>query len=346
MTITTTISLGLLLGMTAAAQNASNDPMDFYKKEAEICGGMDSIMARKGTWEKSTDNIVFPDKTFPRNHYKNIYARTDSIYSFLKNAIQDLRGFEPMWYRSIRGDAYFPKGPVPYSLQSYYFDYYCNTNMNKILLAGETSNNVYVFINLLNWFLYEADKWDINDDGKIRTIYQLPPKTGKWNDMPIYELKDGPFKQSVRAVIIGRSGKLPWKSITQKQYLTGLKNKWEESVKKYKPGSGFGKAAKGKLKYINDYLAVATKEELDKIAIIDPREGIWGFKGKFGEEEKAGFRLVLGISEKYFDMTLPRHVPQLIELYWTYGPSPTALHFKTQFEENFPLEKLKAMIDK
>lgn len=333
--------LCFFISLFCIAQTSQKDPADKYL----VCGGIDSILSKKGRWKKMNDDVVFPDKTFPREQYKLVYTRIDSIYSLLKEAIPNLNGLEPAWYRGLRADAYISNGPVPYQLDALFFEYYCNTIINKIILDNETGNWVYVFVNRLNWFLYEADILDINDDGKARTIYKLPPKVGKWKEYTIYKLGQNP---NVRSIIIGRDGKIPWRSLTQKQYLTGLKNKFQNDLNIYKPGSLFEGMAKEKLIYINSYLDTAKENTLQQVAIIDPKTaGIWGFKGKFGDEEKEGFRLVLFAgSNKYFDTTLPRYVPQLIQLYWTHGDSPPSLLFKKQFEENFPLEKLKAMIDK
>lgn len=321
------------------AQTSQKDPADKYL----ICGGIDSILSTKGKWKKRNDDLVFPDKTFPRQQYKFVFARIDSIYSLLKEAIPNLNGLEPAWYRGLRGDAYISNGPIPYQLDALFFEYFCNTIVNKIILGNETDNWVYVFVNRLNWFLYEADILDINDDGKARTIFKLPPKVGKWKEYTIYKLGNS----NARSIIIGRDGKVPWRSLTQKEYLTGLKNKFLNELNIYPPGSLFGATAKEKLIYINSYLDAAREETLKQPAVINPRFGIWGFKGKFGNEDSGGFRLVLFAgSNKYFDTTLPRYVPQLIQLYWTHGDSPPSILFKKQFEENFPVEKLKAMIDK
>ena len=316
------------------------------RKTAELCGGIDSVMARKGRWKKETDDLAFPDKTFPSSQHKFVNARADSIHSLIKEAISNLSGFEPRWQRGMRGDPYYPGGPVPYTSTSFFLEYYCNANVKKLVLGDETSNWVYVFVNQLNWFLYKADTLDINDDGKVKTIFQLPPKAGKLKGMTVYKLRETQFSNSW-AIIIGRDGKLPWRAITQKQYLTGLKNQYQKQLKRFGKGTSYERDYTNKLKYINDYLQLADEQTLQQPAIIDPKSGIWGFKGKFGDEDAGGFRLVLSAgSDKYFDKTLPRYVPQLIQLYWSHGHSLVSSHFKKQFEENFPLEKLKAMIDK
>ncbi len=48
----------------------------------------------------------------------------------------------------------------------------------------------------------------------------------------------------------------------------------------------------------------------------------------------------------YFNMKLPHYVPQFMVLLWEWDKNAPALDFKKQIEENFPVEKLQAMLDK
>jgi hypothetical protein len=317
-----------------------------YQQQSLICGGMDSIFGRKGVWKKTEDDYAFPDKTFPRSQYKLVNARVDSIYALLKRAVADMGGFEPRWQRGLRGQSYFPNGPVPYEFSTMFFEYYCNTNYKQLFLGDETSTAVYIFINHLNWFLYEADTLDINGDGKIKTIYQLPPKDEQVQGLTVYKLRSTQFFET-RGIIIGRNGKVPWRSITQKQYLTGLKISYVRQLARFKKNSSSNTDYTNRLKHIDDYLAVTNEQTLQQVAIIDPKSGIWGFKGKFGDEKEGGFKLVLwGGGDAYFDKDLPRYVPQLIEVYWSFNNYQVSQHVKNQFEKNFQFDKLKAMIDK
>jgi hypothetical protein len=339
----------ILLYCTASFNSLAQAPSKMaahHQQQSMVCGGMDSIFGRKGSWKKTEDDLVFPDKTFPRAQYKPIYARIDSIYKLMKEIFTDLSGFEPRWHRSIRGQSYIPNGPVPYKFSTLFFEYYCNTNFKKLFLGDETSTSVYIFINHLNWFLYQADTLDINDDGKMKNIYQLPPKVEQVQGLTVYKLRTTPFFET-RGIILGRNGKVPWRSISQKQYLTGLKNQYHKQLARFNKNSSYNADYTKRLKHIDDYLAVANEETLLQPAIIDPGSGIWGFKGKFGDENEGGFRLVLWAGgEAYFDKNLPRYVPQLIEVYWSFNNYQVSQLVKNQFENNFPFEKLKAMMDK
>jgi len=379
----------VFISFAAAGQvSTKDDPTtEFYTNISKLCGGVDSILSRKGTWKKNEDATIFPDKTFPRNQYAQLNSRMDKMFPLFKETFPDLRGLEPRWYRVIDGTSYTPNGAVPYEFSSLYFTYYCNDNMKKILLGDETGNWVYVFINQLNWFCNKVDDWDINNDGKMIRVYRLPPKAGKWKETWLYAPTT---TQNSHAVIIAHNGKLPWHSLTQKQYLTGLKNKCRADLQKSLDARDKAEAdlkkeiervskstapqalttkqaleeqlknsqsrKEGyislvrdsyaeKVKYIDDYIAGTSAETLEQPAFIDPKYNAFDFKGVFGDENNGGTKLV-AVGAKYFDNDLPRYVPQFMVLYWSWALDPVSLRFKEQFEENFPLEKLKAMIDK
>ena len=198
----------LLLSIGCLAQSSKTSVEPGYEKQTTTCDGPESVAGIKGKWKKVEDDMAFPDKTYPRTQYKLVNTRIDSIYTLVKNAIPGLNGFEPRWQRGMRGDTYIPNGPVPYSLTAFFLEYYCNANVKKIVLGDETGNWVKILVNRFNWFLYQADTLDINNDGKIKTIFQLPPKIGKWNGFDVYELKISTWFTS-RSIVIGRNGKMP-----------------------------------------------------------------------------------------------------------------------------------------
>jgi hypothetical protein len=377
----------VFISFVSEAQPARQDLTQYYVQQAKPCGGMDSILGRTGSWNKTSDVTVFPDRSFPRNQYNQLNSRIDKILPLFKEACPDLSGLEPKWYREIEGNSYIPNGPVPYEFSSLYLTYFCNTNTKKIELGSETGTWAYVFINQLNWFCDKVDDWNINDDGKMIAVYSLPPKIGIWKGTTLYAPTTHDF---AHAVILVHNGKLPWHTLTQKQYLTGLRNKWESKMQKQladydasedkikkeidnasKSTSPQAPAIKKQLeqqlkdfqskkedlksssrkfyddeiKYIDDYLANTSPGTLGQPAIIDPKYNPLKFRGTFGDENSGGGRLI-DVGSKYFNNDLPRYVPQFMILYWRWTDDPVSLRFKNQFEENFPLEKLKALIDK
>lgn len=377
----------LLAFVSSAAQSPGVEATAHYIQKAEACRGVDSVMAKQGSWKKVEDDLAFPDKTFPRSQYKLVSKRIDSIHSFFKQSIPSLNGIEPRWQRVLRGSSYNADGPVPYTFTTFILEYYCNTNSNKISLGDETRTWAYVFVNHYNWFCRKVDDWDIKGDGKKITVYQLPKKYGVWKERTLYVPDThGP---NARAVVLTHNGKSPWRTLTQKEYLEGLKRKyiadkdkqlagfveWEEKKKAQKIPSNLSpemaakvkqqieqdlknfqaksetyKAAAAKIfddevRYIDGYLAITSAETLSQPAILDPKYNALKFRGTFGTEDTGGTRLI-AFSSAYFSRDHGRDVPQFMILYWRWSDSPGSLSFKKQFEEKFPLEKLKAMIDK
>ncbi len=50
------------------------------------------------------------------------------------------------------------------------------------------------------------------------------------------------------------------------------------------------------------------------------------------------------INEQYFNNNLPHYEPQLMVLFWSWENQTPGLYFKKKLEENFSVEKLKAML--
>lgn len=321
-----------------------------FIKQANPCGGVEELTKLKGKWTHVEDADLFADKTFPRSQFKQVHERIDKMLVLFKEAIPDLSATEARWYRGMRGESYTGNGPVPYSFNSLYLNYYCNDNLKKIYLNDETFTWFHIFVNHYNWFCKKVDDWDINNDGKMITVYRLPPRAGQWKGVTLYE--PDTHKGYSRAVVIGHNGKLPWHTLTQKQYLTGLKNNFEAKKKnalsanyqKEEYRRGAEKYWDDLLKPVDDYLSSHTAEELKQPAILEKNSTIIAFNGQFGEES-TGIKVV-AFSSAYWNKDLPRYAPQFMILYWMWDSYPLATPIKQQFEENLDLGKLRSLIDK
>jgi hypothetical protein len=101
------------------------------------------------------------------------------------------------------------------------------------------------------------------------------------------------------------------------------------------------------LNLIDDYLASHSEQELAQ-PVKTP--GAFEFNGSFEPRKKdAPLVELVRINFAYFKPNLPKYVPQFIAMYWTWGNgngNAPELEFKRQLEENFPLERLKRMLDK
>ncbi len=100
----------------------------------------------------------------------------------------------------------------------------------------------------------------------------------------------------------------------------------------------------GLIKGIDDAWKNLNEDELKEPAIVDNVSHAFLFKG-FTTLEKGG-RMIVFVNNEYFNLKLPKYVPQFIVLYWEWDKNAPAQNFKKQLEENFSTDQLKAMIDK
>lgn len=183
------------------------------------------IMNKKGSWISRSNSIVFPDKSFSKSEYKNIFTRHDKIKQLVQNIFPNPMGFEPRCNGVLDGGSYIKDGPIPSQFNIYFYAYYCSYN-NKLLLEDETRNWIRFFINTFGWLAERmGDDWDM--DGKNKTFFRLGRKTGEWNGYPVYE---SPLTLNMKhkIVLIHRDGQLPYIPVTEKQYIEALKMKLEK----------------------------------------------------------------------------------------------------------------------
>jgi hypothetical protein len=319
--------------------------MPGMRSHSQDCN-LQTISNIKGKWTRDADNVVDPEKTFSANQYNQLYVRLDKIALLYQEAYRQPMGVGAKWYRSVRGAALVKNGPVPYQFNSLFQGWYCNQTQHKPMLNTETGTWSYVNINNFGWFMTDQyDKTGIVIDGA--DTYLLPRKAGEWQGFPYYETSN----KNSRVILITRTGQLPYKPVSRLQLLQVLKKKIETDYKSHLEAARrnnentqlIEKNFNDRLKPIADLLNNSVADELQQPAIIG-NNSIGFFKG-FSTEEKGG-RMLVSVNADYFNPRLPRYIPQLIVLYWSWARSGPAVQFKKEFEENFAVNKLKEMIDK
>ena len=98
---------------------------------------------------------------------------------------------------------------------------------------------------------------------------------------------------------------------------------------------------------LNEVLGKTTKDGLlnePAVVRIDP---LLMNEGPVFQSEAEGGCLLATENPDYFRKELPKYVPQFFVIELMRGdPNHSNMNFKRVIEENFPIEKLKAMIDK
>jgi hypothetical protein len=343
----------------------------------------EAIMSVKGSWKKRSDALM------NAGNQAQVISHIDAISNLFKTAYPEPKGIEAGWYRTMGGNPVINNnGPIPYQFNSLYFAWYCNTNVNKLLLGGETGTWAYAFVNSFSWFISnQYDLLIIKVNGE--NVYILPPIKGEWKGYPVYQASSHGDKG--RCIILTYNNQVPWKPITQEQYLNALRKFWEKQ--KQASDDSYIKQEEGLKKGItetqnNKYLKQADKDKIiaglqkdfddlpkrkaisiaksdkywnDRFSIIDKyinqnvsslqlpviidNQVVNDFKGNFSTLEKGG-QMLITVDPNYFNKQLPRYAAQMIVLYWRWDNNAPGLNFKKEFEENFPVDKLKAMLDK
>ena len=273
----------------------------------------------------------------------------------------------------------FPINGIPVVFYQYlgaFCGYRCGRVPNEIVRGAynaSASTNLTIQINGLA-FILTGLGWDdyfaeiMRIDG--RPIQMLSPIVGKWKGYDVYN-SNGIYNPNEMIVLLfHREGMLPYIPVTRKQYLDrniecqqktfdkaikgleqpeGLqllmdKKERDEQIKKQQ------KMRDEMIKYYRDELDASTKAGLlDSPAIIsggitDPGTNL----PVFTTQAKGGYMLVTE-NPAYFRRDLPKYVPQLIVYTLTNCEScfvDQSLNPYKLIDENFPIEKLQAMIDK
>jgi len=96
------------------------------------------------------------------------------------------------------------------------------------------------------------------------------------------------------------------------------------------------------MKPVQALLANSTEQELKQPAIVTDID-FSKFKG-FSAEENGG-RQVVSVNPDYFNIKLPKYVPQFLIVYWRWEKKKASENFRDQLEANLNFNDLKDMID-
>jgi len=172
------------------------------------------IMSVKGKWIKR------PDANMKAGNQAQIISRLDKMQQLLQAAYPQPMGIEAGWYRSMEGhNSSINNNATSYVLDALFKAYYCNSNVNKMLLGDETGTWFYVWANKFAWFVQPVSEFTIQQ----QPVYLLTPKEGEFKG---YSLHKGLHNQNSntgtrysRTIIITRKGESPYVAVTRKLYL-------------------------------------------------------------------------------------------------------------------------------
>jgi hypothetical protein len=373
------IIIFLLLSIQAAAQNPS-----FPVVKISVPCTDEFIDKYKGKWlipnlDRSV-NDYHGEVTKRLNQIQNLVYQTyrqpvgcDAVWSggFAKGSFAD-----EVKFQLVRKDEWEQQAVKTNPVYHYKYNlalcgWICH-GTNEIMNSYPESGGgaIEIFANrliILNGGFLEGNEWTI--DG--RRIQQKMPTIGKWKGYDVVATNGGIYadQNSEHFVLITRDGMLPYIPVTRKQYLDRAIQYWtrfyddlnkkiqenndalpaqvrtsQQEIDNQKANNT--KAKNDALEKFHDELEKTTKDDLlDAPAVIRLDPMLYSEGPVFLPEAEGGCLLATE-NPNYFRKDLPKYVPQFFVFGLTWTTKGWSMQFKRTIEENFPIEKLQAMIDK
>jgi len=249
----------------------------------------------------------------------------------------------------------------------------CTGNPNEIMNMYPEGSSGFIDINandlqILNEIYAAGDEWRIDGRPIKRKLFAA----GQWKGYDMMSSVGGYYADpaSDHFVLISRDGILPYIPVTRKQFLDRaiqyVARYYDELTKKLlQANEGLPaqfrspqkdlddqkdrntKAKNEALKKLHDALEKTTKDSLFDAPAVVRIDPLLMNEGPVFQTEAEGGCMLATENPNYFRKELPKYVPQFFVIHLMEGdPLHSNMNFKRIIEENFPVEKLKAMIDK
>jgi hypothetical protein len=337
-----------------------------------------------GRWLNTSSNYYINNDglNLQSNQIKEVTNRVDAIHELIAKIYTQPMGIDAAWYRTLSAVGfaeqfrigrdnqgrleYNPikkKTGAAFGYVCGFFPYACSNTAHEIWRGypGETGTWFSIWANTLTAAIKRLEDDEITIDGyPVCTLMPLIKKFGDFEllgiDEPTYRISTGGRN---RYVIIHRKGILPYIPVTRKQYLEKCipytESFWDKSIKTFEdmPEQEGKNEQLKKLKQGKDEALRKYQEELEKTTkeglldapaivqflwVIDPQDPIF-------TDEKNGWRLVIQ-NPDYMRSDLPKYVPQLLVVSWTWNDWKPQADLARLIEEKFPFDQLQVMIDK
>ena len=209
-----------------------------------------------------------------------------------------------------------------------------NTNLgnhySRAIIITRGAELPYVPVTRKEYLIAYLDRMEKGSPKQLEMIEKLPMRS----DIEEEENKKAQLEKIERTTAPEKVAKA--KDLFLRSYVTD-KQRRKEDVDRLK------KMIEDGMKPARDLLATMTEDESSQPAIVDDTYADQ-FK-EFSTEEKGG-RPMVRLNPGYFNMKLPKYVPQFLIAYWSCDQGIPQDYWKEQIEKNVDFDALKAMIDK
>ncbi|MES1221042.1 MAG: hypothetical protein ABUT20_36415 [Bacteroidota bacterium] len=282
--------------------------------------------------------------------------------------------FEKLQNGKLRGNDVNGIPVVFYRYAAKFCGYHCGRTTYEIMRGSgcEAPTIISVTINNLDDLFIQL--W-LDDNAEImrvdgRQIKMLSPIVGKWKGYDVYN-SNGIYNTNEKIVFLfHREGMLPYIPVTRKQYLDRyfecLKIFYDKMIRSSEQPEGLAvlmdkkerEVQTNKLKKQKDDIIKYYQGELEattKAGLLDAPAILFGdimpilTQYPIFTTQTAGGKMLVTENPAYIRRDLPKYIPQLI----VYKLENGAVYYIDQslnpyklIDDNFPIEKLQAMIDK
>jgi len=180
---------------------------------------------RPGSWQENPVDLVLARDSAPSALRPAILTRLETIGAMFREAYPEPRGTAAEGYKSIRRFSdELDGGPAQYGYVSLYKTWMCVRSTGRIELADETGNWAYAQVNSLRYLLKPIADTPLQIEGRPVRVWMLARRTGTLRGETLYEPWMG--LTYGRAVVFTHEGRVPWKPVSQQQYLDALTAWW------------------------------------------------------------------------------------------------------------------------
>jgi hypothetical protein len=287
-------------------------------------------------------------------YWRGTYLKSDFAYT-IKYVTEDGRTQEEyLKQRDVEGWSYY----------MVLFAWFCSKNANEIWngypeAGGGNAMTVSAnYLTVLTGEFMDDDIWTIDD----RPIKTKMPAIGRWKGYDVMATNGGYYADQNNEwfILVSRNDMLPYIPVTRKQYLERAityitkffnnliasngqihdKTERDENTKRNREAKDIA------VKNLRDELQKTTNEGLLSAPAFVRRDALFQTEGQIFLSEKDGGVLLATENPNYFRKDLPSYIPQFFVLSWSWGTKKWETDFRKAIEENFPIDELKAMIDK
>jgi len=297
---------------------------------------------------------IYPGPVGSDAYWSGTYSKSDFAYT-LKYVIEDGNTQKDYLNRSqVEG--------WRYSMQL--FAWFCSEHANEIWngypdAGGGNAIDVYANqLSVLTGEFFDDNVWTI--DG--RPIKAKMPVIGKWKGYDVMATNGGYYADQNNEwfILVTRNDILPYIPVTRKQYLDraityitkfydkmiSINEQIPDKTERDENKKGSMKEKDIAVKNLQNELEKTTKEGLLSASAVVRRDAHFQMEGPIFLPESDGGVMLTTENPNYFRKELTGYIPQLFVLSWSWGTKKWETDFRKAIEQNFPIEKLQAMIDK